>query len=85
LHGEWVFPYDLYADLSGRWFYLSIDQYSGNLQDYMVTLTWQPRAWLGLGVGYDWFLAHGDVDQNDFRGSLDWNFNGLMLFYRASF
>lgn len=85
LHGEWVLPYDFSIDVSGRWFYLSVNQYSGNLQDYVMTLTWQPRAWLGLGVGYDWFMAHGDVDQSDFRGSLDWNFDGLMLFYRASF
>lgn len=85
LHGRWALPYDLVADLSGRWFYLSVNQYSGSLQDYMGILTWQPKAWLGIGVGYDWFLAHGDVNQSDFKGSLDWNFNGPMIFYRASF
>ena len=85
LRGLWVLPYDFSLDVSGRWFYLSIDQYSGNLQDYRATLTWQPKTWLGLGVGYDWFIAHGDVDQNSFRGSLDWTFDGLMIYYKASF
>jgi hypothetical protein len=85
LRGVWALPYDLSLDVSGQWFYLSVDQYSGNLQDYRATLTWQPKKWLGLGIGYDWFSASGDVDQSDFRGSLDWTFNGLMAYYSVSF
>lgn len=85
LRGQWALPHNLSLDVSGQWFYLSIDQYSGNLQDYRATLTWQPKKWLGVGVGYDWFGAHGDVDQSNFHGELDWTFNGPMLFYNASF
>lgn len=85
LRGQWVLPYDFNFDLSGQWFYLSVNQYSGHLEDYRATLTWQPRTWLGLGVGYDWFGAHGDVDKSDFRGSLDWSFSGLMVYYKAVF
>ena len=85
LHGRWVFPHDLSLDLFGQWFELSMNQYSGNLQDYQAKLTWQPRPWVGFGIGYDWFKAHGDVDEASFRGSLDWSFDGLMLFYSASF
>lgn len=85
LRGQWVFPHDLSLDVSGQWFSLSIDQYSGNLQDYRATLTWQPRRWLGIGVGYDWFQAHGDVDDRNFEGNLDWTFQGPMIYYSASF
>lgn len=85
LRGLWVLPYDLSLDVFGQWFYLSVDQYSGSLQNYQAKLTWQPKPWLGLGVGYDWFAAHGDVDQSKFHGSLDWSFDGLMLFYSFSF
>jgi hypothetical protein len=81
----WVLPYDLSLDVSGQWFTLSIDQYSGNLQDYRATLTWQPKKWLGIGAGYDWFQAHGDVDQTHFKGNLDWTFQGPMIYYSASF
>jgi hypothetical protein len=85
LRGTWVLPHDLSLDVFGQWFYLSVNQYSGSLQDYQAKLTWQPRSWFGLGVGYDWFSAHGDVDETYFRGSLDWSFRGLMLYYSASF
>jgi hypothetical protein len=85
LRGQWVFPYDLSVDVSGQWFSLSVDQYSGNLQDYRATVTWQPKKWLGIGVGYDWFQAHGDVDESNFDGKLDWTFQGPMLYYSASF
>jgi hypothetical protein len=85
LRGIWVLPYDLSLDMFGQWFYLTVNEYSGNLQDYQLKLTWQPKSWLGLGIGYDWFSAHGDVDRSDFRGSLDWSFNGLMLYYSVSF
>jgi hypothetical protein len=85
LRGLWVFPYDLSLDVSGQWFALSVNEYSGNLQDYRATLTWQPKPWLGIGLGYDWFQAHGDVDSSDFKGNLDWTFQGPMLYYSASF
>lgn len=85
LRGQWVLPYDLSLDMSGQWFVVSIDQYSGNLQDYRGTLTWQPKPWLGIGLGYDWFSAHGDADSGNFKGNLDWSFHGPMLFYSAAF
>lgn len=85
LRGQWVLPYNLSFDVSGQWFAVSIDQYSGNLQDYRGTLTWQPRKWLGIGLGYDWFSAHGDADSSNFKGKLDWNYRGPMLYYSASF
>jgi hypothetical protein len=85
LRGQWVLPYNLSLDVSGQWFYLSIDQYDGNLQDYRAALTWQPKSWLGLGLGYDWFAADANVDQSNFHGSLDWQFNGPMIFYNVSF
>lgn len=85
LRAQWALPYDLSLDLSGQWFSLSIDQYSGNLQDYRATLTWQPNKWLGLGLGFDWFQAHGDVDKGNFNGNLDWSFQGPMAYYSVSF
>jgi hypothetical protein len=85
LRGLWVLPYDLSLDVSGQWFSLSIDEYDGNLQDYRATLTWQPNRWLGIGVGYDWFQAHGDVDASNFKGDLDWTFQGPMIYYSVLF
>lgn len=85
LRGQWVLPYDLSLDVSGQWFTVSIDDYSGDLQNYRATLTWQPRTWLGIGLGYDWFSANVDADKERFRGTLDWTFRGPMIYYSAAF
>jgi hypothetical protein len=85
LRGLWKLPYNLWIDAQGQFFTLSIDEYDGNLQDYRVLLTWQPKPWLGLGVGYDRFTVDVDVDRKRFNGSLDWTYSGPMIFYSASF
>jgi hypothetical protein len=85
LRGQWLLPYNLSLDVSGQWFKASINQYNGDLQDYRGTLTWQPKEWLGIGFGYDYFSAHGDTDSHSFKGSLDWTFQGPMIYYSAAF
>jgi len=59
--------------------------YDGDLQNYRATLTWQPRKWLGLGIGYDWFSADLDVDATKFDGNANWTFSGPMAYYSVSF
>jgi hypothetical protein len=85
LRGLWQLPYDLWVDAQAQFFALSIDEYDGNLQDYKVMLTWQPRKWLGFGIGYNQFSVDVDVDADNFDGSLDWTYKGPMLSYSAVF
>jgi hypothetical protein len=85
LRGLWHLPYDLWIDASAQFFALSIDEYDGSLRDYKLVLTWQPKTWLGVGLGYDRFAVDVDVDKDRFRGSLDWTYSGPMLFYSAAF
>jgi len=60
-HGTWGLGYDLWLDATAQFFSLSIDQYSGNLQDYRVGLLWQPKSWVGVGIGYNVFKVDVDV------------------------
>lgn len=85
LRGLWKLPHDFYVDAQGQFFALSIDEYDGNLQDYRLMLTWQPKPWLGIGVGYNAFKVDVDVEKNRFDGELDWKYSGPMIFYSASF
>jgi hypothetical protein len=85
LRGLWHLPYNLWIDASAQFFALSIDEYDGSLRDYKLVLTWQPKTWLGIGLGYDRFAVDLDVDKDRFRGSLDWTYSGPMLFYSAAF
>ena len=85
LRGLWKLPHNFYVDAQGQYFALAIDEYDGNVQDYRLMLTWQPKAWLGLGVGYNMFKVDLDVEKDKFNGSLAWKYDGPMVFYSASF
>jgi hypothetical protein len=85
LRGLWKLPHDFYVDAQGQFFALSIDEYDGSVQDYRLMLTWQPKPWVGLGIGYNSFKVDLDVERERFDGSLDWKYDGPMIFYSASF
>jgi hypothetical protein len=85
LRGLWKLPRDFYVDAQAQFFALSIDEYDGSIQDYRLMLTWQPKTWLGVGVGYNRFKVDVDVEKDRFDGSLDWTYSGPMIFYSASF
>ena len=85
LRGLWKLPHNFYVDAQGQFFALSIEEYDGNVQDYRLMLTWQPKAWAGIGIGYNSFKVDIDVDRDKFNGSLDWTYQGPMIYYSASF
>jgi hypothetical protein len=85
LRGIWDLTHNFWLDATAQYFALSIDEYDGNLQDYRVLVTWQPKKWLGIGLGYNWFSVDVDVEKDKFNGSLDWTYSGPMVFYSASF
>jgi hypothetical protein len=85
LRGTWLLSQTFSVDVSGQYFSLSYGDYDGNIQDYRALLNWQPKSWLGVGVGYDRFAVDLDVDSNNFKGRMDWSYKGPMIFYSASF
>ena len=85
LRGTWGLPHNFWIDAGAQYFALSIDEYDGSVQDYRVGLTWQPKKWLGIGLGYNVFRVDVDVDRKNFKGSLDWQYDGPILSYSAMF
>lgn len=85
LRGMWDLSHNFWLDVTAQFFALSIDDIDGNLQDYRVLVTWQPKKWLGIGLGYNRFSMDVDVEKDRFDGSLDWTYSGPMIFYSASF
>jgi hypothetical protein len=83
--GVWSLRHDFWIDASAQFFALSIDDYNGHLQNYRASLTWQPRSWLGIGVGFNYFAIDLDADKDNFDGTLVWSYRGPLVFYRASF
>jgi hypothetical protein len=85
LRGTWLLSQTFSIEASGQFFALTYGDIDGNLQDYRLLLSWQPKSWLGFGVGYDYFAFNVNVDTTHFRGKMDWAYQGPMLFYSASF
>lgn len=85
LRGLWALPHDFWIDAQAQYFALQIDEYDGSITDLRLLVTWQPKTWLGIGIGYNQFTIDVDVEKNSFDGSLDWTYEGPMLFYSASF
>jgi hypothetical protein len=85
LGGLWSLRHHLWLDASAQFFALSIDDYDGYLQNYRVSVTWQPRSWVGIGVGYHLFAIDVAAEKQRFDGKLDWSYRGPLVFYSASF
>lgn len=85
LRGTWSLGKTFALDVSGQYFSLTYGDIDGNIQDYRLLLNWQPKSWLGIGVGYDRFSINVDVDSGDFRGTMDWKYQGPMIFYSVLF
>ena len=85
LRGMWDLSHNFWLDATAQYFALSFDDFDGSLQDYRVLVTWQPKKWLGIGLGYNRFSIDVDVEKDKFDGSLDWTYSGPMIFYSASF
>lgn len=85
LRGLWNPGGNFWIDVSGQYFTLSIDEYDGSLTDVRVAGIWQPKRWLGLGVGYNAFAVDVDIDRSGFSGTLDWGYSGPQIFLSGSF
>jgi hypothetical protein len=85
LAGLWSLPGNFWLTARAEYFYLAFDDYEGQIQNYRLATTWQPRSWLGLGLGYDYSSVKVDIDRASFIGKLDWTYSGPMIFYSASF
>jgi len=83
--GMWRVGGDFYLDAMVQWFALSIDQYDGSLVNYRAALIWQPKQWVGIGVGYDYFNVDVDVKKSSFKGTMDWTYDGPQIFYNIGF
>lgn len=83
--GMWLLGHDLYVDAQVQYFALSIDKYDGSIVNYRAALVWQPISWVGVGLGYDSFGINIDVDNQRFRGSMEWTYSGPQIFLNLAF
>lgn len=85
LHGIWRMGKDFYLDAHAQYFALSIDNVDGSILNYRAAVMWQPKKYVGIGVGYDSFNIDVDINKPRFKGSMDWTYAGPQIFYNMSF
>jgi hypothetical protein len=85
LRGLWDLSHNFWIDASAQFFSMSFEEFDGNLQDYRLAVVWQPKKWVGVGLGYNRFKVDVDITKDRFDGNLNWSYDGPMIFYSASF
>jgi len=71
-------------------FYLEIDQFKGSIYESTVALEYLPWKHVGFGLAFDTFNLHIEADgedypEIDFRGELNFNTTGLLLYAKMFF
>ena len=85
LRGLWNVTGDIWIDAGAQYFSLSYDDYDGSITDLRVSLLWQPKDWVGIGIGYNRFGVDVGLERDSFRGEFDWTYDGPLVFYNVSF
>ena len=84
-HGMWRMGQNFYLDAQGQFFFLTVDEYGGDIINYRAAVIWQPKRAFGVGVGYDSFQIKVDVNKPRFTGNLDWTYSGPQAFLNFAF
>jgi len=85
LIGEYELTDRLTLGASGELFAFEFDNVDGSLVDLYVGIDYQIIDHIALGLGFN--SVHFDVDatKSDFSGSLDWRYEGALLFFKFDF
>jgi len=84
VEGIWRMVDTLYLDAQVQFFRISISPYDGRIEDYNLSLMWQPFQHVAFGAGYDQFVTRVDVSANSFDGNLRWRYAGARIFVTVS-
>jgi len=85
--GMWNLGGNWWLDGQVQFFFVNIDNIDGNILNYRAAVIWQPKQWLGFGVGYDSFGINVDATGTGerLRGTLDWTYSGPQAFFNFAF
>jgi hypothetical protein len=85
LRGDWAVSDHVYLDASGQVFKLSYQGINGNWSDLRAGATWMFNHHFGVGVGYDRFVTHVDVNKGSFNGRLNVGYQGVLIYVKGGF
>ena len=62
-----------------RWLDIEVGDYDGSITDFNIGVTYEFNRTFGLALDWGWFNMNGGVSSDDWRGSLDYKWNGPVL------
>ena len=85
LRGDWAVSDHVYLDGSVQVFKLSYQGIDGNWSDLRAGAAWMFNHHFGLGIGYDRFATHIDLNKGSFNGRLNVGYSGVLIYARGGF
>jgi hypothetical protein len=85
LRGEYEISDRLTLTAVGEFFMVEFDDVDGSLVDLYVGIDYQVIEHVAVGLGFNSVNLDVDASKNDFSGSLDWRYEGALLFFKFDF
>jgi hypothetical protein len=85
LRGAWAVTPNLVLDAQGQYFKVNANGIGGSWSDLRANATWMFNKTFGLGLGYDRFYTHLDVNKSGFDGRAKVGYSGLQVYGTLAF
>ena len=85
VRGDWAVSDHVYLDGSVQVFKLSYQGIDGNWSDLRAGAAWMFNHHFGIGIGYDRFATHVDLNKGSFNGRLNVGYSGVLIYARGGF
>lgn len=85
LHYMWQFTPQWNLDAMAEFFALTVNPYTGTLQNYMLSVAYMPTKHFGAGLGWNEFILRTSVDSHGFNGNLAFKYGGLRLYVKYEY
>lgn len=82
LRGEYAMTPKWTLRGNGEIFKYGIDDIDGSFTDVYAGIDYKLTEQLAIGLGYNKVLLKIDVDKTNFRGDLDWDYDGALLYFK---
>lgn len=70
---------------SGEFFYLEYQDFDGSLTDLYAGVDYQLFEHVAIGLGLNSVRMNVGVESNDLNGDLDWQYDGVLLFFKFDY
>jgi hypothetical protein len=85
LRAAWAATPRLYVNAEAQVFAISYQGINGNWSELRAGATWMFSHHFGVGLGYDRFATHVDLEKAGFTGRLNFGYQGLLLYVKGGF